>query len=63
MLEGTVVETLPNGTCLVELSNGHRLIGWWPKRVERSILKPGDRVQVEVKFFDLSHGKLIKKVE
>lgn len=61
-VEAVVVEALPNGTYVLRLQNGHRLIGWWPRKGVHPQLRPDDRVVVEVRFYDLSHGRLLEKI-
>ena len=64
LLEGTVVESLPNAVFRVELDNEHG-----PKhevlahssgkmRMHRIRILPGDRVQVELTPYDLSRGRI-----
>lgn len=61
VVEGAVVETLPNGLMRVELANGHRLLGHVARRqapmVER--VKNGAMVTVKLTPGDLSHGFVI----
>jgi translation initiation factor IF-1 len=60
-VEGSVVEVLSGQTCRVELANGHRLLGYiaGKARLNFAPLAPGDRVQLEVSFYDLSQGRII----
>ena len=62
-VEGVVVEVLPNGTCRVELANGHRVLAYVPARARLSFarLAPGDRVQLEMSPYDLSAGRIVLK--
>ena len=50
MLEGTVVEPLPNAMFRVELENGHKVLAHssGKMRMHRIRILPGDRVQVEI---------------
>ncbi|MCS7338028.1 MAG: translation initiation factor IF-1 [Verrucomicrobiae bacterium] len=57
------MQTLPNGTCKVELPNGHQLIGWGAARAGLTELAPGKKVLLEVSPFDLSHGRLVALIE
>ena len=60
-VEGTVVETLPSGLYRMELANGHRLLAHFGRknRVNPVLLKPGDKVMLELSPFDLSKGRII----
>ncbi len=56
MLEGTVVEPLPNAMFRVELENGHKVLAdsSGKMRMHRIRILPGDRVQVEITPYDLA---------
>ncbi len=58
MLEGTVVEPLPNAMFRVELENGHKVLAHssGKMRMHRIRILPGDRVQVEITPYDLIPG-------
>jgi translation initiation factor IF-1 len=60
-VEGAVVEVLPNGTCRVQLSNGHRVLAYLAGKAKLSFarLAPGDTVQLEVSPYDLSQGRIV----
>jgi translation initiation factor IF-1 len=61
-VEGKIVEVLSGRTYRVELSNGHRLLGFVTQRASRlqsSGYKPGDIVKLAVSPFDLSRGKIV----
>ena len=60
-VEGRVIGALPNGTFRVELSNGHRLLGFATSRTENEFagVKPGDTVKLQLTPFDLSTGRLL----
>ncbi|MGA2660590.1 MAG: translation initiation factor IF-1 [Verrucomicrobiota bacterium] len=60
-VEGAIVEVLPNGTCRVELSNGHRVLAYVAGKARLSFarLAPGDKVQLEMSPYDLSVGRII----
>jgi len=53
------VETLPNGTCKVELANGHRVLAWGAKKAGLACLAPGDKVVLEMSPYDLSQGRIM----
>ncbi len=59
MLEGTVVEPLPNAMFRVELENGHKVLAHssGKMRMHRIRILPGDKVQVEITPYDLARGR------
>lgn len=57
-ITGVVVETLPNGTCVAELSNGHRLTAFQLRR-ESVKLALGQKVKLELSPYDLSQGRVL----
>ena len=60
VVEGVVIEALPNGTWRMELSNGHRLLGFVTGRAKQSFTaRPGDRLRLQVSPFDLSEGRIL----
>jgi len=61
--EGAVVEVLPNQRYRVELSNGHRLLGFVGGKARAGFaqLAIGDRVQLELSPCDLSAGRIVEK--
>ncbi len=60
-LEGTVVEKLPNAKFLIELENGHRIIGHISGKLRMNFIKiiPGDKVMIEMSTYDLTKGRII----
>ena len=60
LVEGTVVEPLPNAMFRVELENGHKVLAHssGKMRMHRIRILPGDRVQVEITPYDLSRGRI-----
>ncbi len=63
-LEGMVVEALPNALFRVELTNGHELLAHISGkiRVHRIRILPGDTVIVEVSPYDLSKGRISRRL-
>ncbi len=57
---GTILRPLEGGRFEVEMHNGHRLLGHWPKKVDpKEIpLLPGDKVLLEMSPYDLSKGRI-----
>ena len=60
MLEGTVIEPLPNAMFRVELENGHKVLAHISGKMWMHYIRilPGDRVQVELTPYDLSRGRI-----
>jgi len=60
-VEGTVVEILPRGLYRVELANGHRLMAHFTGRARKTAaaLAAGEKVNLEMSFFDLSKGRIL----
>jgi translation initiation factor IF-1 len=60
-VEGIVIEVLPNKTYRVELSNGHRVVGFVAGRVRMNFVRfaLGDRVKLQVSPYDLSEGRIV----
>ena len=59
-VEGTVVETLPNTTFKVELTNGHQVLAHISGKLRMNYIKilPGDKVRLELSPYDLSRGRI-----
>jgi translation initiation factor IF-1 len=60
VLEGTIVESLPNAMFRVELENGHKVLAHISGKMRMHYIRilPGDRVQVELTPYDLSRGRI-----
>ncbi len=60
VMEGTVVEPLPNAMFRVELENGHKVLAHISGKMRMHYIRilPGDRVQVELTPYDLSRGRI-----
>lgn len=63
-IEGTVTEMLPSTTFRVKLENGHEILGHisGKMRVNYIRLLPGDRVTVEMSPYDLTKGRITKRL-
>jgi translation initiation factor IF-1 len=60
VVEGVIIETLPNGTYRVELPNGHRLLGFVTGKAKAGFAAAaGQKVTVELSPFDLSEGRIL----
>ena len=60
VVEGTVIEALPNTTFRVELENGHVLLAHLAGRMRRNYIRVllGDRVRVELTPYDMNRGRI-----
>ncbi|MEI7745920.1 MAG: translation initiation factor IF-1 [Actinomycetota bacterium] len=60
VMEGTVIEPLPNAMFRVELENGHKMLAHssGKMRMHRIRILPGDKVQVELTPYDLQRGRI-----
>ena len=61
VLEGTVVEPLPNAMFRVELDNGHKVLAHISGKMRMHYIRilPGDRVTVELTPYDLTRGRIV----
>jgi len=60
VVEGTVVEPLPNAMFRVELPNGHQVLAHISGKMRMFYIKilPGDKVTVELSPYDLTRGRI-----
>ncbi len=60
LMEGTVIEPLPNASFRVELENGHEVLAHISGKMRMHYIRilPGDRVQVELSPYDLTRGRI-----
>lgn len=60
VVEGVVVEALPNTQFTVELDNGHKVLAYLSGKMRRYYIRIllGDRVRVEMTPYDLSRGRI-----
>ena len=60
LVEGTVVEPLPNAMFRVELENGHKVLAHISGKMRMHYIRilPGDKVTVELSPYDLSRGRI-----
>jgi len=63
MVEGKVLETLPNAMFRVELSNGHKVLAHVSGKMRMNFIRilPGDSVTLELSPYDLSRGRIIRR--
>ena len=62
---GVVKECFPNTTFRVECSNGHELLAYLAGKMRRFYIRvlPGDHVLVEISPYDLTKGRIIRRLK
>ncbi len=65
VVEGTVLETLPNAMFRVALPNGHKILAHISGKMRMHFIKilPGDKVSVELSPYDLTRGRVIYRAK
>ena len=65
LVEGTVVEPLPNAMFRVELENGHKVLAHISGKLRMNFIRilPGDRVRVELSPNDLTRGRITYRLK
>jgi translation initiation factor IF-1 len=60
IVEGTVLEPLPNAMFRVELENGHSVLAHISGKMRMHFIKilPGDKVTIELSPYDLTRGRI-----
>jgi translation initiation factor IF-1 len=63
-LEGKVVESLPNAVFRVELESGQVVLGHLAGKMRLNKIRvlPGDKVLLEVTPYDLSKGRITRRL-
>ena len=63
-MNGAILECFPNTTFRVKLDNGHEILAYLAGKMRRFYIRvlPGDRVIVEISPYDLSKGRIVKRV-
>lgn len=63
-MEGTVTKALPGTAFLVELETGHTVTAYLCGKMRMYYIKiiPGDKVLVEISPYDLTKGRIIKRL-
>jgi len=63
-LEGDVEEALPNTQFRVTLTGGQSILGYVSGKMRRHRIKilPGDKVVVEFSPYDLTKGRIVKRL-
>jgi translation initiation factor IF-1 len=65
VVEGKVIENLPNAMFRVELDNGHKILAHISGKMRMHYIRilPGDRVKVELSPYDLTRGRITFRVK
>ena len=65
VVEGKVLETLPNAMFRVELENGHKVLAHISGKMRMHFIKilPGDKVTVELSPYDLTRGRIVYRTK
>ncbi len=63
VVEGEIVETLPNAMFRVKLDNGHVMLAHVSGKMRMYFIRivPGDKVTVEMSPYDLDRGRIIQR--
>ena len=65
IVEGTIVDTLPNAMFRVALENGHSVLAHISGKMRKYFIRilPGDKVQIELSPYDLSRGRIVHRMK
>lgn len=60
VVEGKVLEALPNAMFRVEIEGGHKVLAHVSGKMRMNFIRilPGDQVKVELSPYDLSRGRI-----
>ena len=63
VVEGKVLEALPNATFRVELENGHKILAYVSGKMRMYFIRilRGDKVIIEMSPYDLNRGRIIRR--
>lgn len=63
-VNGKVIEVLPDSKYRVELDNGHQVLGYLSGRMKQNRIQvtTGDSVLVELTPYDLSRGRVVRRL-
>ncbi|HNV04678.1 MAG TPA: translation initiation factor IF-1 [Petrotogaceae bacterium] len=63
VIQGKIMEALPNATFRVALENGHLVLAHISGRMRKNFIRllPGDKVTVEVSVYDLNRGRITRR--
>ena len=61
VLDGKIIEALPNTSFRVELENGHTVLAYLSGKMRKFYIRVllGDKVRVELSPYDLDRGRII----
>lgn len=61
LVEGTVLEALPNAMFRIALSAGHEVLGYISGKMRSNHIRvlPGDHVHVVLSTYDLTRGRIV----
>jgi translation initiation factor IF-1 len=64
-VEGIISSVLPGTMFRVELTNGHQVLGHISGKLRKNFIKlaVGDRVKMEMNFYDLTKGRIIYRLK
>ncbi|WP_457601473.1 translation initiation factor IF-1 [Hydrogenivirga sp.] len=64
VMEGEVVEALPNGMFRVQLEGGHEVLAHISGKMRINFIRilPGDKVRVELSPYDLTRGRIVYRL-
>jgi len=64
VFQGEVTEALPNATFRVSLKNGQEILAHVSGKIRLNYIKilPGDKVTVELSPYDLSKGRITRRL-
>lgn len=64
-MEGTVLEALPDARFRVELKNGMKVLAYVSGKMRMHYIRivPGDKVIVELSPYDLTKGRIIRRLK
>jgi translation initiation factor IF-1 len=63
-MDGVILESLPNTTFKVKLENDHEVLAHISGRMRVNYIRllPGDRVTLEMSPYDLTRGRITKRL-
>ncbi|NDC37780.1 MAG: translation initiation factor IF-1 [Proteobacteria bacterium] len=63
-MQGVIKECFPNTTFRVLCDNGHECLAYLAGKMRRFYIRvlPGDKVIVEISPYDLTRGRIVKRV-
>lgn len=64
VVEGEVIEALPNTQFTITLQNGQTVLGYVSGKIRKHRIKilPGDKVTVELSPYDLTKGRITRRL-